>query len=248
MTVPVVATYADFRVAAAELPRSSRLVDDARGAVVVTAGSAENLRHAVERGAAAIVAVRPEGDLPEVGVPVVVDRPLLRPDVAADARSVDAPALVQIETSAAAGDAAATLRDAIGWARVLAGGPLTLQARQDAGDAVSALLAAAVPGGSVPIALVMTVRPGTSPWLRATAIGAQRREVVLDVARGLVRLERTTAEGRTFTPTRWEAPARLALRRALDAVGGARPADLEEWNEDDALARALLTPRGAGGR
>jgi hypothetical protein len=213
----------------------------------VTAGSAEELRHAVARGAAAIVAVRPEGQLPEVGVPVVVERPLLRADLADDARSVDAPALVQIEASAAIGDAAATLRDVVGWARVLAGGSLTLRARQDAGDAVSALFAAAVPGGSVPVAVVMTVRAGTSPWLRATAFGAERRETVIDVARGLVRVERTGAEGRTLAPTRWETPARLALRRALEAVGGAAPADLVEWNEDDALARALATP-GAGPR
>jgi hypothetical protein len=157
--------------------------------------------------------------------------------------------LVQVEASSAADDAEATLRDAIGWARVLAGAPLTVRARQGAHGDLSALFDAQRPGGPVvPVALVVTVRPGAAPWLRATAVGPERREVVVDVARGLARLERTTADGRLLAPTRWEAPARLALRRAVEATRGSAPDDLAEWNHDDARAGELVSPRAGATR
>jgi hypothetical protein len=243
MSTPVVAPQADFRAACAELPRSARLVDEPRGAVVVTTGSADSLVRAAEQGAVALIAPRPGSALPDVGLPVVVDRPLLRVDLAADARSDQAPALVQIEASAAVADVPATLRDALGWARILVGGTLELRERQVAPDAVTVLLDGGTRDATpVPVALVITSRRGTSPWLRATALGPERREVVVDVARGLARVERASVDGRTFPPIRWESPARLALRRALDAVTGARPADLTDWNHDDALAQAIAGP------
>lgn len=247
MIAPVVASDPDFRVAVAELPRSARLADDPAGAVVVVAGSAADVRAAVTAGAGVLLAVRPDAALPEVDVPVILHRPLLRPDLAIEAAPADArPALVHVEASAADADLAATLRDALGWARVLAGGELRIDARQAAPDGVAALLEATTADGArVPVAVVVTRRGGTAPWIRATAVGAERCEVTLDVARGLARVERATEAGRSRTATRWESAERLALRRAVEALRGSGVDDRADWERDDALATALAHPGSA---
>lgn len=243
MTV-VVTDRADYRIAVAELPRSTRLGDSAAGAVVVVTADRGAILAAAQGGAAAIVVADPNRALPEVGAPVVLDRALLRPDLVAEATSgAGVPALVQVEASAARAELAATLRDALGWARVLAGGPLRLDTRLAVPDGVSAVFEATTPSGDrVPIVLTVTHRTGSSPWIRALAIGPDRCEVTLDVARGLARVERATEGGRTRPAPRWESRERLALRRALAAIGGVAGDDRADWARDDALATALAHP------
>jgi hypothetical protein len=54
-------------------------------------------------------------------------------------------------------------------------------------------------------------------------------------------VETFTEQGALRVPARFESPARLALRRALDACLSGRPVtDLDELLEDMALARNVL--------
>ncbi len=243
MTARVVTADVDYRVAVAELPRSARLDDDPRGALVVTTGDPSAVGEAVASGAAAVIVAHPTAGLPSVAVPVILDRALLRPDLAAEATPSAAPLLVQVEASAAAADLAATLRDALGWARVLAGSTLQLRSRQVAPDGVAALLEGTSPSGMpVPVSLVVSSRPATAPWIRATAIGPRRCEVTLDGARGLARVERAAEAGRSRSASRWESGARLAIRRAIAALEGTPSGDAEAWALDDELASGLAHP------
>ena len=156
-----------------------------------------------------------------------------------------------------ASHAAAVVRDGVGWARLLAGGTLRLRAGRATGRAGMALLesdgvpggggAAAGGGSAVPatLAVGMLAGQGQGGLLRVAVLGEVRSEVTVDERAGLTRVETWTGDGGRIAPSRYESSARLALRRALEAARTGRLLpDLGELRDDDALAAALLLPRG----
>lgn len=239
-----------YAVAVAELPLSAHRSADRAGAVVVVPGDAgwrDAARRAEADGAAAIIvrdpgvidAVRPPASAGTA--PIVIERVLLRSDVAFDAGQAPVPelALIQVECSGSSAEFDTVLRDAIGWARVLGGGALTLLTVTATSRGLCVLLERpAVDAGDRPVAVtVLASRRAASAWIRAVAIGADRVEVTIDNARGIAAVERSTAAGRLTVPPRWESPERVVLRRALDA---ARDTDeCAEWEQDATLVALI---------
>lgn len=236
MRVAIRTAEGPYAAAVAELPLSAHRSSDPAGAIVVLearSGWGDQFAAVAAQGARGIVVRDPQAsgsdDLATAitaapGLPVVVDRPLLRCDLVDDVRrgGTRAPALVQVECSGSGADFATVARDALGWARVLAGGPLVLVSSQSTSRGFSALLTWAGDdvAAPVPVAVLATRRAGTAPWIRAIALGAERTEVTIDVARGSAVVERASEAGRVIHPTRWESAERAVLRRALDALDG----------------------------
>lgn len=272
--IPVLTDLAAFRVAVAELPESARLAHDARGAVVVVEGAGEwwqAVRDAAASGADAVVVTAP-GDAPaghaaivelvELSIPVVVSRPHLRVDVAADAVDARGSAIVRavsVDGAAATDELAFVLRDAIGWMRLLTGGPLELRASHPTKRGVTALLEPH-PGGTLGEPEVHSRRaPGafsadpactlgvgvladgvTGAQLRIDVLGETLTEVTIDAVRGPARVVTAAAKGRLVSPPRYETAERLALRRAIAAVrSGEPPSDLNDLLHDVTLAAAM---------
>jgi hypothetical protein len=229
------------------------------GAVAVIPGSGNwwaGLLDARDEGAAAVVIADPAALPREIfdagmwagGIPVVVDRPGLRTDMVADAveaRRGTLPRVVTVECAAPAALLGAVIRDGLGWARSLGGSPLTLRAGMAAAQGSMALLDSPVAGGSrLPSTMVGTVLGETAGGglLQIRALGEVRTEVAIDHAAGRVKLETSTAEGALTAPERYEAPARLALRRAIEATSSGREvADLQELLEDQRLANEVTS-------
>ncbi|MGX5715820.1 hypothetical protein [Arthrobacter sp. MAHUQ-56] len=262
--VGVATRLPSYRAAIAELSRSATLVEEARGAVAVVPGVGDwwqVLLSARDQGAAAVVLAEPEmlprelfdggsgpGTWP-ADIPVVVERPRLRPDLvweAARARQGTRARIVTVECAATAAALDDVIRDGLGWVRSLVQGPLTLVAGSCAGQARMALLdARAADGTSIPATLVGTVLdgPGAGGFLQVLALGEVRTELVLDQAAGLVRLETWTAGETLGAPQHYESSARLTLRRTLEALSSGQPVpDLEDLLQDIRLARELLEP------
>ncbi|WP_285318810.1 hypothetical protein [Pseudarthrobacter sp. lyk4-40-TYG-27] len=252
-----------YVAAAAGLPASARLADDVCGAVAVIPGSGNwwaGLLDARDEGAAAVVIADPAALPREVfaagtwsgDIPVVVDRPGLRADMVANAvraRRGTLPRVVTVECAAPAALLDAVIRDGLGWARTLTGSQLTLRAGMAAAQGVLALLDSPVAGGSrIPSTLVGTALegPAAGGLIQVLALGEVRTEVAIDHAAGRVKLETSTVEGALRAPERYEAPARLALRRAIEAASSGREvADLQELLEDQRLAHDVASARAA---
>ncbi|WP_285246691.1 hypothetical protein [Pseudarthrobacter sp. efr-133-R2A-89] len=252
-----------YVAAAAGLPASARLAEDVCGAVAVIPGSGNwwaGLLDARDQGAAAVVIADPAAPPLEVfaagawsgGIPVVVDRPGLRADMVADAvraRRGTLPRVVTVECTAPAALLDAVIRDGLGWARSLAGSQLTFRAGMAAGQGIMGLLDSPMAGGGrLSSTLVGTVLegPAAGGLLQVLALGEVRTEVAIDLAAGRVKLGTSTVEGALRAPERYEAPARLALRRAIEAASSGREvADLEELLEDQRLAHDVASARAA---
>jgi hypothetical protein len=242
--MPVVVTdLAEYRVATAELPLSTRLTEDREGAVVVVPGDGDwsaAVTEAASAGAQAVVVVEPQASPPAGGgdgdVPVVVERRLL-PDalrVAVDHLETAGPRAIVVEAAAAAADLRPVLRDAVGWARVL-GGPIV----PGAAASTDAFVLAHGTAGGVPVTISVTVlADGQGSRVRATAIGALTTEVVVDPLAGTEWVQTASTEGLRILPARFESTARATLRRALAADG--RCADLDELRADATVADAFL--------
>ncbi|WP_404429520.1 hypothetical protein LG299_09360 [Microbacterium lacus] len=243
-----------YRVAIAELPLSAQPTDRPDGAIVVVPGAAawpDAVLAAAQAGAAAIVVADPvflsaieiQRVIDEVGIPVIVERPLLRPDVSAaapaareTASEASRPArMVVVDATARRSALGAVARDAVGWARVLMSEELEVVA---VGGAQALLVAAS--GLSAAISVAVTARPG-SGRIHAQALGEVITDVVVEGS--AVRMSTSTEAGRLIAPAVFESSERLALRRALAAVGGASIRDLEELAADTVTADALLTAR-----
>ncbi len=249
---PIVAAAHDYRVAAVELPASTRLVADHARAVVVlagVAGIAGSAGQAAAHGAEVLVLAEGTGiplevleDLrATVRIPVVVARPRLRADVTAGLGAAPDVRAVVVEAAAAPEEATAVLRDALGWARVFSGAPLRTVALSHTGEASLTLLDAA----GVGVTLLTTETRGAA-LVRAQTVGAARIEVTIDDGAGRQRVTWTTEDGVLERPTRVEGLARLALRRAVAvAVGGPAPTDLDDLIEDARLAQAIRAARDA---
>lgn len=235
-----------YRHAVAELPLRTRRAAAPEGAVVVLAGGRGWPAHVVaaaQRGAIAVVVVDPVAGttdaldvLSEVRVPVLIDRPALRADVTADAAVPSRSAMLSVIAASTQGSAEPTVRDAIGWLRVLAGEDLALSASHRTPRGAMALFDAPVPA-----TLQFAVLTGSEPRLRALAIGPERTEVRIgagDEASVVV----ACADGMLRHPRRYETPARVTLRRAIDAVDGTAPTptDVADLRHDSSLAAAIL--------
>jgi hypothetical protein len=247
-----------YLAAAAELAVSAALTRDVSGAVAVVPGSGDwwqGMLDARAGGAAAVVIADPAA-LPQKGpgaypwpgdIPVIVERPRLRPDVVADAVRAGRgrPArIVTVECAAPAAGLEAVIRDGLGWARSLVRGPLTLQACSATAHARIALLdSGGSAGGAMPVTLGATAAAGlhADGLLQVLALGEVRTEVTVDRQAGLTRLETSTEDGTLRAPERYESSARLALRRAIEAQSSGQPGtDLDELLEDMSLTRAVL--------
>lgn len=247
----------DYVAAVAELPVSAALTDEVRGAVAVVPGSGnwwQGLLAARAAGASAVVladpAVLPQDALESAlwpgDIPVVVERPRLRPDVVADAVAArrGSPArIITVECTAPAGGLNAVIRDGFGWARSLAQSPLSLQAGITTARGRMALLdCGSLDGGVLPATLVGTAAGGlhAGGLIQMLALGEVRTELTVDQPAGLTRLEASTEQGAMRAPERYESSARLALRRAVKACSEGPVPDLGELLEDMALTWALL--------
>ncbi|MBW9120077.1 hypothetical protein JNB63_08230 [Microbacterium trichothecenolyticum] len=254
MTTPVRTDLAPYRIAVAELPASAVASRDVDGAVAVVAGVRAWWQAAADAsagGAAAVVVAQPAAAPVEAldalasvadATPVVLERPLLRADVVAAIggafEGVPAAGALAVECHAPDLTLAVALRDAIGWARVLAGGPLTLRAGESWGGRVLGLLETE---HGAAVSIVAAPQPGAPSLgrVRITTIAEVRVEVDADLDTALVI---TDAEGRSILPARFESSERVALRRAITAVRTAeRPFDLADLRHDTALAEALLS-------
>ena len=158
------------------------------------------------------------------GVPVVVDRTLLRPDSAEDAaagRSKEegwsAPRLLVADGSAPHALVPVVTRDAVGWLRLLAGDDLDLVA---ADGALALLQTSGAIAAS--LSIVATARPGGGSF-RVRALGEVLTELEVDGNR--TRIRTSTSRGSLAAPARFESSARLTVRRALAAVDSGEPAD-----------------------
>ena len=224
-----------YRTALAELPLSTRRVDEPGGAIVVVPGDVGWVGAALDAaaaGARAIVVARPAlvpaADVRRLHegaeVPVIIDRALLRPDSARDAavgRSTVGGA-AGARLLVAAGSAPRELiplvaRDAVGWLRLLAGDDLDLVA-------VGGELALLETRGGIAatLSVVATSRSGSGS-IRARVLGEMLTEIEVDSDRTRVRT--STARGALSAPARFESTARLAVRRALAAVDSSEPLD-----------------------
>lgn len=170
--------------------------------------------------------------------PVVVVRRRLRPDVVADAIGASAaPRHVVVDAWGGRTDAAVLLRDAVGWARVLAGGPVRVISRADT-ERAAALAVRSEAGVGATIS--RAIGGGVGGVLTATALGPRRVEVRVDSASPLHEVAFDDEEGRRTARVRRESPERLALRRMLDALSsGAALSDLSGLAADDAAAAPL---------
>lgn len=242
MTAPrtVRTTSPAFRTAVAELAPLARLTEGPDAVVVVDGRGAWWERVADLEGVAGVVVDEPEpassaahAAMASLSIPVVVLRRRLRPDAMIDAAGEPAQHVV-VDAWGGRTDAAGLLRDAVGWARVLAGGPLELLARADAPAATTLALAGPRTVGA---SVTCAVGGGVGGTLVATALAARRTEVRVDSATRLVEVAFDDADGRIVRAPRRESAERLALRRILDAIASSlTPADLAELAEDDALA------------
>lgn len=229
---------AAYRVAVAELAPRVRL-GGGGGAIRVVDGRGAWWERLT--GAAGFVIDEPEPAAPEVheGLraitsPVAVMRRRLRPDVIADASAgFVAPRHVVVDAWGGRTDAASLLRDAVGWARVLAGGALSVVARVD--TPVAAVLALRADDG-VGVSVTRVIGGGVGGAVAATALGATRVEARVDSASPRCEVAFDDEGGRRWAPVRRESPERLALRRIVDAVeSGAALIDLAQLAADDAV-------------
>jgi hypothetical protein len=257
----VLTALPSYVAAVAELPLSAALTGEVDGAVVVVPGSGnwwQGMLAARAGGASAVVIADPralprealESEQWPGGIPVIVERPRLRPDVVADAvraRGGSPARIVTVECASPGAGFDAVIRDGFGWARSLGQGSLTLRSSAATARGRIALLdSAGTAGASIPTTLAATTTAAAGlcaagGLLQVLALGEVRTEVTVDQPAGLTRLETTTEEGILRAPERFEASARLALRRALQAcLADAPVADLDELLEDVSLTAALL--------
>jgi hypothetical protein len=244
-------SLARYRDATAELPSSARGAESPEGSIVVVDGARGWWTRAVDAftaGAVGAVIARPASApaealaaLAATGRAVVVERGLLRPDVAGYVAETLAglpdASVVTVECHAPA-PAHAALHDAIGWARVLARGPLEVRAASFARGRGLALLETA---DGLPVSLVSATQDDAPVAGRIRVTALAETLVELDGASGNLSPALTDAGSRRTAPARFERAERLALRRAIDAVvGHARPTDLAELQHDQARAADLV--------
>ncbi|MBM7505215.1 hypothetical protein ACFPER_13890 [Agromyces aurantiacus] len=250
--IGVVATAPGFRVAVAGLPFRAEEASAPERAVVVVDGRGEwwdAAARAAAGGAGAVLVADP-GRAPVdaidalaagVDVPLLLHRPRLRHDLVARALEARGTALARVivaECRAEPGGLPALVRDAVGWIRLLAGGPMELVAT--GGAALLRPTAGRAPVGT----LVATATTTGGPVLRVRALGETTTELEIDDPIGRRELSTSTAAGRTVAPALHESAERAALRRALDAAESGDPADdLSRLRHDSGIADRVASAR-----
>jgi photosystem II stability/assembly factor-like uncharacterized protein len=131
------------------------------------------------------------------------------------------------------------VRDAVGWMRVLADARLVV-ASASAAAAGAAALVRSHDGGVVGSVLATVTRP-EGALLRVQALGETTTEVEIDEPVGRSELSTSTEHGRWVAPSCYEAADRMALRRALRAVGatGSSPDLMDLLHDGEAASRLL---------
>ncbi|MDQ0726559.1 hypothetical protein [Microbacterium sp. W4I20] len=248
---------ARYRTAITELPLRARVVEQLEGAIVVVDGAPgwpARSRVALQGRASALLIAHPvavdDDELAALeaaagSVPVVLDRPWLRADLVADAAApragVDAARPVTVDTVAIPGELGAMVRESLGWLRMLAGGELELRAAAAVPHGLLALLEEPVSGRAATLTASTLVGRGGAR-LRAQAVGETRLEIDLDAATDARSVDVSTAEGTLRRPRRRESSARVALRRAIDAISrGDGTGDLRAFRHDAALAASVFS-------
>jgi len=238
--LPVATDLAPYRAAIAELAPLVRLADAEEAGILRIVDGRGAWWDRVERltDTVGVVVDEPQPApasaherLRALGVPIIVSRRRLRADVVATVAAVST-AHVVVDAWGAPSEAAPLLRDAVGWARVLAGGPLELLAQAETPTADILALAQ----GGLGVSVTRTVGgSGVGDTLTAVALGSHRVEVRADSA-AMIEVARDDVDGRRLAAPRRESAERVALRRLRDAVrAGVRPADLDELAHDDGI-------------
>ncbi len=249
--VPVWSDDPAFRAAAAQLANRVRPVAEPRDAVWVIAAEGPLARaDAAAAGGARAVILTGSGAVSSAvldvlagsGLPVIVHRPRLRADEAGDAAGDPGRLrLVVADVFSGTPEFRSATIDAIGWIRVLLGGPIVLRtARRSAGGAVASFEGP----GAAPASLLATRWDApTRASIRVRGVAPTAVEVDIDDAAGVRSIRSSDAKGEVARPARRESGARLSLRRALDALDGAHPGDLNELLHDRRLAEDVLAAR-----
>lgn len=250
--LPVAATSAKYEAAIAELSETTRPSISWKDAIVaVTARGAwwDSVLDARRKGALAVVVADPkdvppaaEAAITGAGVPILLERHRLRPDVLDDAlgpRAGTVATLVTVECAAPSPSLESVLRDALRWAATLAGGPL----RRVAGNSGLFLLGAQALTGPVAVTLRTRLLADTAlrPQFKVMALGEVRTEVEWGMIGDKVTVRTTTADGALLAPVRYESSARLTLRRTVETCRSrVGPDDVTMLLEDQQLAAELL--------
>ncbi|MFE1665127.1 hypothetical protein [Microbacterium sp. P02] len=250
----------DYRAALAELTNAAVRTDSPSGAIVVVDGTGrwtERALSAATSGAAALVIAEP-APVPAAalddlraqvgGLPVIVSRSALRPDVIEDAlrgRS-DAGALdiLLVDAMCTVTTRPDVVRDAIGWMRAVGGGGVRMLSSAVQRGSVLAHLESVPPSGrALPCSLSLAVAAGgwRGSLLRVSGLGAVRTEVLIDSEARIRTVDTLDERGSLRAPDRFEETARGALRRALDVLAGDSSAtDLADLAADARVADAVL--------
>lgn len=246
--VPVWTRTPSYVAVLGQLAGTVERVSRPRGAVCVVAGEREWTDAALEAirdGALAVVIADPQpvpserlDELRGAHAPILLDRPRLRADAAAQAAPPGGTHLFVAEAMDGPEHQHAIAQDAVGWVRVLAGEPVEIAS---VARTPVASIAAGTTTGGIPVSLTIT-RGSEHGWpaIDVLAIGPERTEVRIDAASGDRLVSVATADGvRTSAPS-WEAGSRLSLRRAIASLDGSRPSDLDALGHDaDAAVRVL---------
>ncbi|WP_461472648.1 hypothetical protein [Microbacterium sp. HJ5] len=244
---PVWLNDAAFDAALSQLPDRAERATAPAGAVCVVDGREriDRLRAVLAERPAAIVLARADAAhqtvidvLAQADLPVVAHRSLLRPD---DAGLVDGLSFRHVLVDAVGGRRRfrAAVVDAVGWARVVAGSDLRVAGCARGSDAAVIAALETASGRSVTVSAT-PLATLAAPTLGVLGLGDRRLEVEIDPIAG-IREVRVVDEGGALTrPPRYEAPERLALRRATDASAGPSPDDLGELRHDRAVAASIL--------
>lgn len=137
--------------------------------------------------------------------------------------------------------AAGALRDAVAWARVFVGDELRATVSSfDGAPARNRGLALLEASGGASVSLIAAASHGAPPLGRVRATRLGERLVEFDGDEHRQRFEVGDAAGHRVLPRLFEAPERVALRRAAAAFAAGGPTDdVAGFARDDAVALAI---------
>ncbi|WP_047520181.1 hypothetical protein [Microbacterium sp. ZOR0019] len=232
--VRVFAADDEYRIALAELTASAVVASDIHDADIVI-GS----RRSKSRGDQLVLLSAGRGvPIDPPAASVVIDRAWFRTDVAQELVGERGwfPR-IEVEVTAPVRELHTVLTDVVAWVRTLADAGL----RPGVGAATRAGGIAEARAGDAVVTLQIRQRETGTPVLRVAGIGPRRVEIRIDDDRRTPRVRVADEAGELLLPMRWEDPARVALRRAVEACrSGAVVADFDEYVCDSSIAAQLL--------
>ncbi|MGH1549622.1 hypothetical protein ACRAWB_10810 [Leifsonia poae] len=244
--IPVLATDSGYRAAVAELPARTRHAtadEDARIVVLGRRTRPAFLDAAARADAVILAAGAPWNAEPAPGKAVLVQRRWLRPDVLDDvlaARDGAPHTAVVVECVAATTELPSMLADAVGWARALSPAGIALDHASATTGAGAASLRSLTDDSPISIGWVAQRGAADGGMLRINVLGVVRTEIGIDLAARRTTVDTFTRRGRLRAPERFERAERVALRRAVGALGtGVASDELESLRQDAALAERI---------